>query len=927
RMSIGLDEQSAEQDRHPATNPDPGTLGLTPRHLAYVIYTSGSTGTPKGVMVEHGGLAQHILASVDKYQITGIDRVLQFASTNFDPSIEQAFSALTAGAVLFIRPNVIWSPERLITEIAHHSITVANITPLYFHIELTRYLRLLIVGGDAFAISKLMTINNGCVILNAYGPTEATVTATTFDLSSSALKGLAEGRYVSIGKPISSKKVYILDAGFEPVPIGVAGELYIGGAGVARGYLNRPELTAERFVADRFSGEAGARLYRTGDLVRWAADGNLEFLGRLDEQVKIRGYRIEPGEVAARLGEHALVREAVVIAREDTPGEKRLVAYVVARDEAGDDLAAVLRAYLSAMLPEYMIPAAYVRLEALPLTPNGKLDRKALPAPDEEAYARQAYEAPQGEVETILAGMWAQLLGVERVGRQDSFFELGGHSLLAVRLVNRIQQAFGLKLALTALFVAPSLAGVAAAVEEQLAGSGPLHLPTIARVDRSGVLPPSYAQERLWFLSQLEGGSEAYHVPLALRLRGELDRAALGRTLDEVWARHEALRSLFVTEEGKARVAFLAAERSLPLVEHDLRNEIDAVARLAVLSQDEFAAPFDLEHGPLVRACLIRVADTEHVLLVTQHHIVSDGWSIGILLREIETLYAAFARGEESPLGELAVQYPDYAVWQRQWLSGERQAGQAQYWRDALQGAPVVLNLPTDRPRPAQQSFVGSNVPVRLDAELTRDLKRLCLRHGATPFMVVLAAWAVVLSRLSGQEDIVIGTPTANRGRREVEGLIGFFVNTLALRVDVSGEPDVATLLERVRSVALGAQDHQDLPFEQVVEIVQPPRRLEHTPVFQVLLTWQTLEEDRLALPGLAIEPAGVAYDTMSKFDLELDLAEVGNEFVGSLGYATALFDRETVERHIGYLEVVLRDLVAEAQGPVGRTSLLSAPE
>uniref|UniRef100_UPI0005193128 non-ribosomal peptide synthetase n=1 Tax=Mesorhizobium sp. WSM3626 TaxID=1040987 RepID=UPI0005193128 len=911
------------------TDPDPRALGLTPRHLAYVIYTSGSTGKPKGVMVEHRGLAEHILASVDKYQITVADRVLQFASTNFDPSIEQAFSALITGAALVIRPNAIWSPEKLKAEIVRNSITVANITPSYFHPNLTKYLRLLIVGGEAFSVSKLKLIDSGCIVLNAYGPTETTVTATTFDLSGS-LKAVAEGSYVSIGKPISSKKVYVLDSGLGPLPIGVAGELYIGGGGVARGYLNRPELTAERFVADPYSSDPQARLYRTGDLVRWTAAGNLEFLGRLDEQVKIRGYRIEPGEIAARLGEHALVREAMVIAREDTPGEKRLVAYVVAKDEAksdaGNDLAAVLRAHLGSLLPEYMVPAAYVALDALPLMPNGKLDRKALPAPNEEAYARQAYEAPQGEVETILAGLWAQLLCVERVGRQDSFFELGGHSLLAVRLVNRMQQAFGVKLALTALFDAPSLAGVAAAVAEHLAGSGSDHLPAIARVDRSGVLSPSYAQERLWFLSQIEGGSAAYHVPLALHLRGEPDRAALGRALDEVWARHETLRSVFATQDGKAWVAFLASEQGLPLVEHDLRGAKDVEARLAALSEEEFTAPFDLERGPLVRARLIHVADTEHVLLVTQHHIVSDGWSMGILLKEVGSLYAAFSRGEESPLGKLPVQYPDYAAWQRQWLSGERQARQAQYWRDALQDAPVVLNLPTDRPRPVQQSFVGSSVPVRLDAELTWELKRLSLRHGVTPFMVVLAAWAVVLSRLSGQEDIVIGTPTANRGRREVEGLIGFFVNTLALRVDVSGEPDVATLLERVRSVALGAQDHQDLPFEQVVEIVQPPRRLEHTPVFQVLLTWQPPEEDRLALPGLTIEPAAVAYE-VSKFDLELELAEIGNELVGELGYATALFDRETVGRHIGYLEVVLRGLVAERQGPVGRTGLLSASE
>ncbi|WP_245432830.1 condensation domain-containing protein, partial [Rhizobium sp. WW_1] len=554
------------------------------------------------------------------------------------------------------------------------------------------------------------------------------------------------------------------------------------------------------------------------------------------------------------------------------------------------------------------------------------LDRRGLPAPEGEAYARQAYEAPEGDVERLLAGLWVELLGVERVGRHDSFFELGGHSLLAVRLINRVQQTFSVKLPLTALFIAPSLAGVAGAVKEHLAGSGPDHLPAIVRVERSGMLSPSYAQERLWFLSQLEGGSAAYHVPVALHLRGELDRAALCRALDGVWARHESLRSVFVTKDGKAHVGLLGADQGLWLLEHDLRNEPDAAASLAMLSREEFAAAFDLERGPLVRARLIQMADAEHVLLVTQHHIVSDGWSMGILLKEVGALYAAFIRGEECRLDELTVQYPDYASWQRQWLSGERQARQAAYWREALQDAPVMLNLPTDRPRPAQQSFAGSSVPVQLDAELTREVKRLSLRYGATPFMVVLAAWAVVLSRLSGQDDIVIGTPTANRGRREVEGLIGFFVNTLALRVDLSGELDVAGLLERVRSVALGAQDHQDLPFEQVVEIVQPPRRLEHTPVFQVLLTWQTLEEDRLGLPGLVSEPVGVAYE-MSKFDLELELAEVGSELVGSLGYATALFDRETIERHIGYLEVVLRGLVAEAVGPVGRLNLLPSDE
>ncbi|TIP69200.1 condensation domain-containing protein, partial [Mesorhizobium sp.] len=567
-----------------------------------------------------------------------------------------------------------------------------------------------------------------------------------------------------------------------------------------------------------------------------------------------------------------------------------------------------------------------VRLDGLPLTPNGKLDRQALPAPDDDAYAHAAYEAPQGAVETALAEIWAELLGVERVGRHDNFFELGGHSLLAVQLMSRLPQAVGVELPLATLFARPVLSDLAESTVDQLSRSGPQDLPAIVAVSRDEPLALSFAQQRLWFLAQLDEGSTNYHMPLGLRLRGVLDRVAWQRSLDRLFARHEALRSVFVAPEGKPRVEVLPADAGLPLVEHDLRDRPDAEAALLDLCHEEARTPFDLARGPLIRGRLIRMSDEQHVFLLTQHHIVSDGWSMGVLMRELNSLYRAFAAGQDDPLPPLAIQYPDYAAWQRQWLSGERLQRQAQYWRNALSGAPARLALPTDRVRPAQQSFAGAGVPIVIDADLTRGLKRLSRQHGTTVFMTVLAAWAAVLSRLSGQDDLVIGVPSANRGRREIEELIGFFVNTLALRLDLSGAPSVSELLERTRRSALAAQEHQDLPFEQVVEIAQPPRALDHTPLFQVMLAWQNNAVGSLDLPGLSVEAAGEGLSQV-KFDLELSLGEDGDQIAGSLHYATALFDEATMERQRGYLLALLRAMVADAGQPVGRIDILPAAE
>ncbi|WP_186083746.1 non-ribosomal peptide synthetase, partial [Burkholderia gladioli] len=566
----------------------------------------------------------------------------------------------------------------------------------------------------------------------------------------------------------------------------------------------------------------------------------------------------------------------------------------------------------------------FVRLDALPLTPNGKVDRRALPAPDSSALARQAYEAPQGEIECALAEIWTELLGVERISRHDSFFALGGHSLLAVRLVGRIA-ALGTELPLAKLFASPTLAGLAALITDRL-DQGAAALPPITPVPRDGELPLSFAQQRLWFLAQLDGVSAIYHIPLALRLQGRLDTAAWQRALDTLLDRHEALRSTFVTVQGQPQVRLLPVGTALPVTHHDLRDAPDAQQQLQAISAQEAHAPFDLEQGPLIRARLIRLSKGEHAFLLTQHHIVSDAWSFEVLLGELQALYGAYLDGLPDPLAPLAIQYPDYAAWQRQWLTGERLQAQGEYWRQTLADAPALIDLPTDHPRPAQQSFAGAHVPVCLDAELTQALRRLAQAHGVTLFMTVMAAWAAVLARLSGQQDIVIGTPSANRNRQEVEPLIGFFVNTLALRLDLSGTPDAAALLARVRHAALAAQDHQDLPFEQVVEVVNPPRNLERSPLFQVMLSWQFRQGTSLQLPELEVAPLPPSHDTV-KFDLELAFEESDDGIAGVLGYSTALFQRATIERHLAYLQAMLRAMVRDETQAIDHVDILPPEE
>nr|WP_255705659.1 non-ribosomal peptide synthase/polyketide synthase [Xenorhabdus sp. PB61.4] len=917
----------AVQLEQPDSNPQ--VSALTPQHLAYVIYTSGSTGQPKGVMVEHQALYQRTLGVNELYGVTTQDRVLQFAAFAFDVSVEECFSALCHGATLVIRDDdwLASIPEFIALSQQNH-ITVMFLPTLFWSelaaseqaLRLPDALRLIIIGSEAVkkhAIQDWFRQDGYRPrLLNAYGPTENTVTATCQEISSPS-----EDR--SIGRPLKNTRIYLLDKRGQPVPLGCMGEIYIGGVGVARGYLNRPELTDERFLIDPFSDSSDARMYRTGDLGRYLPNGNLEFLGRNDQQVKIRGFRIEPGEIEARLMEHPAVRESVVLVHGDEL-DKRLVAYVVADAEAG--LVNNLREHLSAALPEYMVPAAFVRLDAFPLTPNGKLDRKALPVPGEEAFSRQRYEAPQGEIEIALVAVWRELLGIEKISRHDNFFALGGHSLLAVRVINRIMAVLGVELPLTVLFNSPSLAALAQEIQARRDKQDNVALPAILPVSRAETLPLSFAQQRLWFLAQLDGVSETYHIPLALHLHGQLDITAWQQALNAVFARHDALRTVFVSVDGQPQVRLLEKDSRLPLVQHDLRGHPEADTVLEQLYTETVSAPFDLSRGPLIRAALIRLTEEDYEFLLIQHHIVSDGWSVTVLIRELNALYTTFLTGQSDPLPPLAIQYPDYAAWQHQWLSAERTQAQSDYWRTVLADAPVLLDLPTDRPRPPEQSFVGYTVPVQFDPALTAALKHLSQQHGVTLFMTVLSAWAVVLSRLSGQDDIIIGTPSAGRSRQEVEPLIGFFVSTLPLRMAVSGELTVAECLARVREIALAAQAHQDLPFEQVVEIAQPARRLAHTPLFQVMFAWQNNERTDLELPGLKVSQVDQALDIV-RFDLELNLFEEAGGIVGDLGYSAALFDKSTIERQVGYLHAVLHAMVANAQQKVGEIEILAPAE
>ncbi|HYN21123.1 MAG TPA: amino acid adenylation domain-containing protein [Thermoanaerobaculia bacterium] len=880
--------------------------------LAYLIYTSGSTGRPKGVEIPHRGLANLVVWHQRAYHVTPADRATMLAGPAFDASVWEVWPYLAAGASVHVPdPESRSDPARLLAWMATEGITLSFLpTPLAEAlVEIAERdvpsglaLRALLTGGDRLRRAPERRLP--FALVNHYGPTESTVVTTAGEVP------IARTSAPSIGSPIDGLDVWLLDRDLRRVPPGIPGELFVGGSGLARGYHRRPDLTAERFLPDPYSETPGGRLYRTGDLAQWR-EGELEFQGRIDHQVKIRGYRIELGEIESVLGEHPGVREIVVTVRE-RGGEKVLVGYVVGE---GD-----LQSFLADRLPSYMVPSAFVFVASLPLTPNGKVDLRALPEPEwgdsEEA------EAPATPLQETIASIWAAVLGIEAVGIHDNFFKLGGHSLIATRVLSRVRDAAGVDVPLAALFEAPTVADFSQAVEEKMRGVEAFE-GSIPRRSSAGPAPVSFAQERLWFLDQLTSGLSAYNIVRAFRLRGPLATDALVRAAAEIVRRHESLRTTFSAVDDRPMQVVGALDLPFAAVITDLASWSEAERKL----REEAERPFDLQGGPLLRISLLRLAPDDHCLLLAMHHIVSDGWSMGVLFRELSTLY-----GGTEALPELPVQYADFAEWQRERLQGERLDRMLSHWREALAGAPAVTELPLDRPRAQVQSYRGAQEEHNLPAEVSEGLRSFARQSSATHFMSLLAAVAALLSRYASRSDVVVGSPVAGRTRSELEPLIGFFVNTLALRLRWDGDPGFAGLLDRARRTVLAAHAYQELPFEKLVAELSPERSLGHTPLFQVLLTVQERGSEALEIPGVSAEAVPVPRGE-SRFDLELAVVEgdVEGDRDGGLRmlwrYDRDLFDGPTVARMAGHCEQLLRGFLAHPERRLSDQPLLSPAE
>ncbi|HXA51330.1 MAG TPA: amino acid adenylation domain-containing protein, partial [Candidatus Acidoferrum sp.] len=904
---------------HPGENP---ARVAHPRNLAYVIYTSGSTGRPKGVELEHRNLLNLVAWHQREYQVQPEDRATQIAAPAFDASVWEIWPYLTAGASLHIPDDEIRSsPQQLLQWLERERITLSFLpTPLAESVldvlkeTPTRLsLRAMLTGGDK--LHQYPDAGLSFRLVNHYGPTENTVVATWTPVAPGGAGA------PPIGKPIANTCVYILDPHMRPVPVGVPGELYIGGESLARGYRNHPELTADRFVHSSF---AAGRLYRTGDRVRYLPDGNIEFLGRLDYQVKIRGFRIELGEIEAVLAQHPTVKECAVVAHQDGAGGPRLAAYVVARGEKAPT--AALRALLEGQLPEYMVPAAFVFLDAFPLTANGKIDTRALPAPEHSAEDIAAYVPPRTPLEERLCAIWGEVLRLPQVGIRDNFFVCGGHSLLATQVVSRVRQSTGVELPLRFLFLSPTVEELASRMEKiQAERAG--DLAPIPRLPRGNPLPVSFAQQRLWFLDQLDPNSALYNAPWAIRLKGELHADALRQALNDIVQRHEIFRTTFTVADGSP-LQVIASEVDLELTRIDLgevaAEEQEAEVRRLVL--EDASRPFNLVTGPVFRAILMRLNSSDHALLLNSHHISNDGWSIWRFLKELGEAYQAACEGKPCPFEELPIQYADFASWQRNWLQGEVLDNQLAFWKHHLEGAPDTLELPTDKPRPAVLSYRGSVEKMAFPKSLADRLKALGRSEDATLYMTLLSAFQTMLFRYTGQEDIVVGSPIANRTRTDIEELIGFFVNTIVMRTDLSGNPTFRELLRRVRDFSLGAYSNQDVPFEKLVEMLRPDRYLGRVPLFQVWFALQNLPRTVFHLPGLELTSMDL-HNSTSKFDLGLFVADKPDGMICSIEYSTDLFEPATIRRMLEQYGVLLEAIAEDWDRPIAKLPLLPAAE
>ncbi|MCG8317534.1 MAG: amino acid adenylation domain-containing protein [Pseudomonadales bacterium] len=930
---VAVDQMEGVFADYEATNLD---LTVDNQQLGYVIYTSGSTGKPKGVMISHSNAAAMIHWAHTVYSSEDLSGVLAATSICFDLSVYEIFVTLAAGGKIILAENVLALPHlHAKDEIKLVNTVPSAIATLQRENAIPNNVQVINLAGEALSSSLVDLLYESTKvdrIYDLYGPSEDT-TYSTFTLR-------RQGAEATIGRPIANTHAYLLNKHGALVPPGIAGELYLSGTGVTRGYRNRDDLTAEKYLANNFETDAKyQRMYRTGDLARYYPNGNLEYLGRIDHQVKVRGFRIELGEIETAINSLDTVQESLVIAREDAAGHKALVAYLVTALPR-DEVVAPARAAIKADLPDYMMPAVFITLDALPLTPNGKVDRAALPAPAVDALMGEQYVAPRNESEEKMAAIWQSILGLEKVGVKSDFFELGGHSLLATQCMSRIRDVFGVDLPVKALFTASTIEDLCQRLEsgEALSSLAPPPVDTIAR-DQD--LPLSFAQQRLWFLNQFETGdseyniSTSYNMPAAIRVQGNLDTKVLKKAFQKLVERHESLRTSFLIDDGRATQVIREPSdwfmdiRDLCELEYEERE-----AEIIRLARDEATRSFDLILGPinkarrirLMRTRLLKTADQEYVLLLTMHHIISDGWSLGILIDEIAELYSALKEGREARLPELKVQYADYAKWQRDWMDGPVFEHQLSYWKQHLEDVPV-LELPTDKPRPPIQTFNGAYEQVKIPAELTARLNELSHSQGATLFMTLLAGFYAVLQRYSGQEDICVGTPVANRAREEFEKLIGCFVNTLALRVNLEDDPRFVDLLMQVEDVTLNAYAHQDLPFERLVDSLGVSREKSHSPLFQVMFTLQNASaEHELRLPDLDLELLPSVMQT-AKFDLTLNLTEKSEGLVGEIEYNTDLFNGDTVHRMVGHFETILEAVVAHPHLRISELPLLTEKE
>ena len=916
-----------------------------PKDLAYVIYTSGSTGEPKGVEVEHRNVVNRLLWAQATYVLTQADRVLQKTSFNFDVSVWEVLWPLLVGAQLVVaKPGLHRDAKELADFINDRAITITHFVPSLLDLFLLNeqitcsHLKFIFSSGESLAYKTVLKCRQRLPLVklhNLYGPTETTIDITNFDCQQLQL---IEDRDVPIGKPIHNIVLYIVDVMLNPVPVGVAGELYVGGVGTARGYLNRPELTQERFIDNPFASEEdkaqrkNLRLYRTGDLVRYLLDGNIQFLGRIDQQIKIHGFRIELGEIENAIRQQNSIQDVVVIAREDIPGDKRLVAYLVAVGKIPEDTQAAvevenLRLMLGQKLPDYMIPNIFIYIDKLPLNVNGKLERKALLKPD-NYYRLHKYAMPTTEMEIRLIKLWSKVLGIKEgvISIHDNFFALGGHSLLAIRLCSLIRQNLGRELNLQAIFQHSSLKAMASVISQTEVRLSQLVIPP-----RSEHLPLSFAQQQLWVLNQLLPNKAAYNIPIALHFDGKFNQKAFFQAWQALVNRHESLRSAFQEKEGIAEQTVIApnalSKNAFEFIELSSLSDIEREQQYKKLLENLGLQIFELNKAPLWKSQLIKLGEEAHVWLLAMHHIISDGWSMTILNQEISTYYQAYSESIEPMVSTLPLQYPDYSLWQREYLQGKVLAKQLVYWQEQFKEEPEVLNLPLDKLRPIISTYAGKAYTTTVPKEVYQSLMSLSQGQGVTVFISLLTTFKILLCRYTGQSDIVVGSPIAGRQHQEFEGLIGFFANTLALRTQVNPNSSFLELLNHVKEVTLRAYEHRELPFEQLVSYLKLKRELNRNPLFQVMFNWQESSDELLNLKGLTIRPLEIEL-AVAKFDLTLN-ATMSKEggLIFSFEYAKDLFEAATIERMAKHFEILLEGIIAQPEQAISKLPLLSELE